>query len=112
VAEQYRRLGYQVRLTAVTGDHGIDLICTRQNERIVVQCKRYSGRSAVPESVIRDLYGTLMRDGASRAALVSTGRCTPKARQWAHGLPLELWDETNLNQFAARAAASVYGDKR
>src|SRR5436309_611867 len=41
VAARFKDLGYKVKTTAVSGDHGVDLVGRRENEKVVIQCKRY-----------------------------------------------------------------------
>ena len=53
---------------------------------MVVQAKRYKG--IVPASAVRDLYGTMIDEGASNGILVTTCWFGPKAREWAEGKPL------------------------
>lgn len=94
VGARFREQGYSVRMTGTHGtggDHGIDLIVTRDGENAVVQCKKFR-EWTVGEPVLRDLYGTMSAEGASRAILVTTGRVTEPARAWARGKPIEIWD--------------------
>lgn len=44
VGARFRERGYRVRNTGKSGDHGIDLVGTRGQEKIVIQCKRYAKR--------------------------------------------------------------------
>jgi restriction system protein len=81
IGERFRELGYSVSLTLASGDHGIDLIATREDESVVVQCKRYRA-TTVGEPILRDLYGTLQHASANRAILVTTGRFTRGALEW------------------------------
>jgi restriction system protein len=94
VGARFREQGYSVRMTGTHGtggDHGIDLIVTKDGETAVVQCKKFR-EWTVSEPVVRDLYGTMTAEGASRAILVTTGRVTEPARAWARGKPIEIWD--------------------
>lgn len=97
VGARFRDMGYYVRDTAVSGDHGVDLIATRGNEKAVIQCKRYRDRS-VGEPVVRDLYGAMQHEDADRAYLVTTGHFTATALVWAKGNPIELWDGDYLGR--------------
>ena len=78
VGARFRDLGYKVRETGKSGDHGVDLDAVRAGEKIVIQCKRYRN-TAVDEPAIRDLYGALQHESASRAYLVTTGYFTAAA---------------------------------
>lgn len=100
VAERvFARQGYRVLNTRDTKDGGIDILLTdRQGRRSVVQCKRYS--HTVGEPVVRDLYGTMIDAGATRAFLVTTSAISADARRWALGKPIELIDGQRLVQLA------------
>lgn len=95
----FRLLGYQVRNTKESGDHGIDLVVSSPQIRAgLVQCKRYRG--TVGEPTIRDLYGTLMHENADFAWLVTTGAISRQALDWSAGKPMELWDGQRLIEVA------------
>jgi hypothetical protein len=95
MGERFRELGYSVRLTLASGDHGVDLIVIRDGETVVVQCKRYRA-TTVGEPILRDLYGAMHHAGASRAILVTTGRLTRGALEWSNGKAVEMWDGHEL----------------
>ncbi len=91
VAETYRSLGYEAQQVGHSGDHGVDIrLINPKGERWIVQCKRYQG--TVGESIVRDLYGTMVSDKSARAVLVTTAHITPPASEWARGKPIELID--------------------
>lgn len=95
----FRLLGYQVKNTQDTADHGIDLVVAGPEARYgLVQCKRYRG--TVGEPTIRDLYGVLIHENGDRAWLVTTGAISRQAREWATGKPIDLWDGLRLVEFA------------
>lgn len=95
----FARQGYIVQNTPDTADGGIDVLLTDRNGRIgIVQCKRY--RSTVGEEVVRDLYGTMMHVGASRAFLVTTSSISAAAARFAAGKPIELIDGARLVELA------------
>ncbi len=103
-AARFRALGWQVEVTAATGDHGVDLMVERAGERAIVQCKRFRGRT-VGEPVLRDLYGAMYDAGADRAFLVTTGQLTRPAAEWIQGKPIEVWDGEALAQAPLRRPA-------
>lgn len=87
--------GYTVNNTRNTKDGGVDIqVIDRFGQTAVVQCKRYRG--TVGESVVRDLYGTMIHFEASYAYLVTTGAISDEARRWAVGKPIELIDGREL----------------
>jgi restriction system protein len=91
----FERRGYKALNTPDVKDGGIDVLVTDRNGRqMVVQCKRY--KHSVGEPVVRDLYGTMIGNGAISAYLVTTGEITEAARLWAAGKPIELIDGQRL----------------
>jgi restriction system protein len=95
-AHRLRALGYTVRHVGGQGDHGVDLFAEKDGERIVVQCKRFTGRRTVGEPHLRDLYGAMHSEGAVRAIVITAGYFTEEAQAWARGKPIELWDANRI----------------
>jgi restriction system protein len=95
-AHRLRALGYTVRHVGGQGDHGVDLFAEKDGERIVVQCKRFTGRRTVGEPHLRDLYGAMHSEGAVRAIVITAGYFTDEALAWARGKPIELWDANRI----------------
>lgn len=105
VADLFRQKGYQVVVRGKSGDHGVDLeLFGSGHKRAIVQCKRY--RDTVGEVTVRDLYGTLLHERASRAFLVTTADISEAARLWASGKPMTLIDGDTLVDIAASLAAA------
>lgn len=83
VAEMFDGFGYDVELTARTRDGGKDVIAIRRKEvrtRILIECKRPDAGNPVVVGTVRELYGVLCDDGASKAILATTSRFTQDAR--------------------------------
>ena len=89
VGEAYRRKGYTVEETGGGPDGGVDLVLRRDGETVLVQCKRWKAHT-VGVPVVRELYGVLMSEQATRALLVTSGEFTADAHTFAQGKPLEL----------------------
>ncbi len=91
IAEIFYRYGYRTETSGGSSDHGVDiLVFNEHDEKWVVQCKRYN--HSVGEPVLRDLYGTMLHEQASRAYLFTTGWFTRQAVTWAEGKPIILYD--------------------
>ncbi len=105
VADLFRQKGYRVVVRGKSGDHGVDLeLFGSGHKRAIVQCKRY--RDTVGEVTVRDLYGTLLHERASRAFLVTTADISEAARLWASGKPMTLIDGDTLVDIAASLTAA------
>jgi hypothetical protein len=110
VAETYRSLGFQARRTGQTGDHGVDIeVYTPRGERWIVQCKRY--KDPVGESMVRELYGTLVSEKANRAILVTSAEITAPAEAWARGKTIGLIDGEKLLKLMEKARQKAQGSK-
>jgi len=95
VAVFFRSFNYRARRVGKTGDHGVDLVVYTKNQgKWIVQCKRY--RSSVGEPVVRDFYGTMYHEAASRGFIMTTSAFTPQAIEWARGKPITLYDGPGL----------------
>ena len=62
--------------------------------KIVIQAKRYT--NIVEVSAVRDLYGTVLNEGAMKGILVTTSDYGPDAYEFAKGKPLTLLNGGNL----------------
>jgi hypothetical protein len=66
----------------------------------IVQCKRWRERQ-VGVTVVRELYGVMVADGAVRGIIVSSGTFTPDAVAFAAGKSLTLVDGPALEALVA-----------
>jgi restriction system protein len=70
VASVFRDLGYGARVTAYSGDDGIDVILDGQSDTMIgVQVKRY--RNSIQVEQIRSLAGALVLGGLTRGIFVT-----------------------------------------
>jgi restriction system protein len=97
-AEEFSSAGGEVKVTQASRDGGVDAIAFDPDPirggKIVIQAKRYSNTVGV--AAVRDLYGTLMNEGANKGILVTTSDYGPDAYAFANGKPLVLLNGANL----------------
>jgi restriction system protein len=62
--------------------------------KVVIQAKRY--KHTVGVSSIRDLFGTMLNEGASKGILVTTSGYGKASFEFANGKPIELISGPNL----------------
>ena len=62
--------------------------------KVVIQAKRY--KNTVGVSAVRDLYGTMQNEGASKGILITTSGYGKSSFEFASGKPLELLSGSNL----------------
>ncbi len=60
----------------------------------MIQAKRYTNTVGV--AAVRDLYGTVLNEGATKGILVTTADYGPDAYQFAKGKPITLLNGSNL----------------
>lgn len=70
IAVLFEKTGYRVKRTGGSGDHGVDLLMTRDGTRYVVQCKRYE--ETIGPSTVREMIGAMTNAGVRRGFLVTT----------------------------------------
>jgi restriction system protein len=90
--------GGEVKVTQASRDGGVDAVAFDPDPigggKIVIQAKRYTRTVGV--SAVRDLYGTVMNEGANKGILVTTADYGPDAYAFAAGKPLTLLSGANL----------------
>jgi len=98
VANLFSQMGLDSKLTRSSRDGGVDCIAYDRRPvlggKVVIQAKRY--RNTVGVSAVRDLYGTMLNEGANKGILVSTSGYGPDAFEFAKAKPIELIDGGNL----------------
>ena len=96
--EEFSKAGGEVKITQASRDGGVDAVAFDPDPirggKIVIQAKRYTNTVGV--SAVRDLYGTVMNEGATKGILVTTSDYGPDAYNFAKGKPLTLLNGGNL----------------
>ncbi|MCX2714027.1 restriction endonuclease [Mycolicibacterium sp. J2] len=94
----FTKMGLEARQTRASRDGGVDCIAydTRPifGGKVVIQAKRY--KNTVGVSAVRDLYGTLQNEGASKGILVTTSGYGQASFDFAQNKPIELIEGANL----------------
>lgn len=88
----------ELKITQASKDGGVDAIAFDPDPikggKIVIQAKRYT--NVVGVSAVRDLYGTVLNEGANKGILVTTATYGPDAYSFAKGKPLTLINGNEL----------------
>jgi restriction system protein len=96
--KEFSSNGSEVKVTQASRDGGVDAVVFNPDPihggKIVIQAKRYTNTVGV--SAVRDLYGTVMNEGANKGILVTTSDFGPDAYSFANGKPLTLLNGANL----------------
>ncbi|MEX8497730.1 restriction endonuclease [Leptothrix ochracea] len=106
VGEAFRLQGYEVTETGGGGaDGGVDLLLVRDGETFLVQCKQWKAFK-VGVQVVRELYGVMAAQGATGGWVVTSGRFTPAAHDFAQGRNIALIDGPQLMAMLKKYAPS------
>jgi restriction system protein len=98
ITNLFQKMGLETRLTQASRDGGVDCVAFDPRPifggKVVIQAKRY--KNTVGVSAVRDLYGTMQNEGASKGILVTTSGYGKASFEFAEGKPLELLSGSHL----------------
>jgi restriction system protein len=96
--KEFSKNGGEVKITQASRDGGVDAIAFDPDPirggKIVIQAKRYTNTVGV--AAVRDLFGTVHNEGATKGILVTTSDYGPDAYEFANGKPLTLLTGSEL----------------
>lgn len=96
--KEFSSTGGEVKVTQASRDGGVDAVAFDPDPirggKIVIQAKRYTNTVGV--GAVRDLYGTVLNEGATKGILVTTSDYGPDSYAFANGKPLVLLSGANL----------------
>ena len=96
--KEFAKNGGDVKVTQSSRDGGVDAIAFDPDPirggKIVIQAKRYT--NVVGVAAVRDLYGTILNEGATKGILVTTSNYGSDAYSFAKGKPISLLNGSNL----------------
>ena len=94
----FTKMGFDTKLYQASGDSGIDLVAYDPHPitggKFIVQAKLYT-RTVQPTHV-RDLWGTVQHEGATKGIMITTSGYGPDSYKFAGGKPLNLIDGSGL----------------
>jgi restriction system protein len=98
ITNLFSKMGLETKLTQASRDGGVDCVAWDMRPvvggKVIVQAKRY--KNTVGVSAVRDLYGTVMNEGAAKGILVTTSGYGRSAYDFVANKPLELITGSNL----------------
>lgn len=96
--KEFSKNGGEVKITQASRDGGVDAIAfdpdPLRGGKIVIQAKRYTNTVGV--AAVRDLFGTVHNEGATKGILVTTSDYGPDAYEFAKGKPITLLTGSEL----------------
>lgn len=106
VGEFFRMQGYQVEEVGGGGaDGGVDLVMRRNGEKFLVQCKQWKA-NRVSVEIVREMFGLMTAKGAVGGFVVTSGKFTRPAREFAQGRNLALIDGAELSALLEQTYAN------
>jgi restriction system protein len=94
----FAKMGFDTKLYKASGDGGIDCVAFDPHPitggKFIVQAKLYT-RTVAPTHV-RDLWGTVQHEGATKGIMITTSGYGPDSYRFAAGKPINLIDGSGL----------------
>lgn len=92
ITNLFAKMGLETKLTQASRDGGVDCVAFDPRPilggKVIIQAKRY--KNTVGVGAVRDLFGTMHNEGASKGILVTTSGYGSAAFDFAKSKPLEL----------------------
>jgi restriction system protein len=106
VGEAFRLKGFSVKELGGNGpDGGVDLVLHKNGQKHLVQCKQWK-TYVVGVDVARQIFGVMAAQGAASCYVVTSGRFTQAAMQFAKGQKITLIDGRMLMDMIAEVQKS------
>lgn len=106
ISNLFEKMGLETRQTQASRDGGVDCVAYDPRPifggKVIIQAKRY--KNTVGVSAVRDLFGTMQNEGASKGILVTTSGYGKSSFEFADNKPLELLSGSNLLYLLAEHA--------
>lgn len=94
VASELAQLGFSVQFTPRTGDQGVDILATRGNQRLAIQCKDYQG--SVGNDAVQQAFAGARFHEMDEAVVVSPATYTKAALMAAQSLGVKCLHHRQL----------------
>jgi restriction system protein len=98
ITNLFAKMGLETRMTQASRDGGVDCVAFDSRPifggKVIIQAKRY--KNTVGVGAVRDLFGSVHNEGASKGILVTTSGFGKASFDFAKDKPLELLSGSNL----------------
>lgn len=95
----FRRRGYTVE-NVPHDQTPVDMVLEKGGERIFLECRHWQVWE-VPDKAVHELAGYASGAGTGSALMITTGRFSDEAREFAAGHGVELVDGSRLTDYVA-----------
>lgn len=96
-ALQLEAMGWISIVSKASGDQGVDVVATKAQHIVAIQCKRYT--SSVGNKAVQEVFAGMRHYGGNAAAVVATGGFTRSAIELARNTGVHLIDADNISAF-------------
>lgn len=96
VCKLYSKMGYKSEVTKQSGDQGLDVIAEKDNKRIGIQAKCYSG--AVGNSAVQEAVAGKSYYHCDKVVVITNNHFTSSAIELAQSNNVILWDRDILKE--------------
>jgi predicted GNAT superfamily acetyltransferase len=97
VAEKLVSIGWSARVTPGSGDQGVDVVATKDDRHIVIQCKLYS--QPVGNKAVQEAHAAKGFEQAGEAYVVTNSSYTRSAQQLASSLGVTLLHHSQIEEY-------------
>lgn len=98
-ADRLRDCGWEVRLTPLSHDQGVDVIAEKSGVRVALQCKLYA--KPVGNSAVQEIAAGRVHQQAHYGAVVTNGTFTPSAKELSATNGIRLLHYSDLPQLGS-----------
>jgi len=100
--ESFRKLGYKGKTTQEYGDYGADLLLVKDDEKFVVQAKRWNQKIGV--KAVQEIVAAIKHYKADSGLVITNNYFTKNAQNLARSNEVELWDRSKLIDFMSKVS--------
>lgn len=94
----FAHMGFDTKQFQANGDGGIDCVAYDptpiRGGKYVIQVKLYT--KTVQPTAVRDLYGVVQHEGATKGILITTSGFGPSSHEFVNNKPIQLYDGPSL----------------
>ena len=103
----FKELGYKSEVTKGSNDFGADLIMKKDNEKIVIQAKRYKYKSNVSVDAVQQIYTAIPYYKADAGWIITNSFFTKSAEKLALVTNVKLLNRNKLVDFINEIQPSI-----
>ena len=97
-AAQLKKTGWTATVSQASGDQGSDILASKGDIVVCIQCKRYS--KPVGNTAVQEVVAAKVHTGSTHSCVIATGGFTKSAKQLAATTRTVLIDAENIESFS------------